>query len=62
MHMTAEIGIAAHWVYKENPNIDSKKYTDFTLLKSIQKRELKHDNPQDFLKELKMDASSNIRV
>ena len=55
MHATAEIGIASHWAYKENPSIHAKKYKDITLLKNIQKRELKNDKPKDFIKELKMD-------
>ncbi len=55
MHAAAEIGIAAHWLYKENPNTKAKEYKNIILLKNIQKREFEKDNPEDFLKELKMD-------
>jgi GTP diphosphokinase / guanosine-3',5'-bis(diphosphate) 3'-diphosphatase len=55
MHTSAEIGIAAHWLYKENPNIHAKEYKNIILLKNIQKRQFEKDDPQDFLKELKMD-------
>jgi GTP diphosphokinase / guanosine-3',5'-bis(diphosphate) 3'-diphosphatase len=55
MHTSAEIGIAAHWLYKENPNTKAKEYKNIILLKNIQRRQFEKDNPQDFLKELKMD-------
>jgi GTP diphosphokinase / guanosine-3',5'-bis(diphosphate) 3'-diphosphatase len=55
MHTSAEIGIAAHWLYKENPNTKAKEYKNIILLKNIQRRQFENDNPQDFLKELKMD-------
>ncbi|MBN2039498.1 MAG: bifunctional (p)ppGpp synthetase/guanosine-3',5'-bis(diphosphate) 3'-pyrophosphohydrolase [Spirochaetes bacterium] len=55
MHITAEIGIAAHWLYKENPKTKSREYKEITLLKNIQKRQFVNDRPKDFLKELKMD-------
>ncbi|MBN2403763.1 MAG: bifunctional (p)ppGpp synthetase/guanosine-3',5'-bis(diphosphate) 3'-pyrophosphohydrolase [Spirochaetes bacterium] len=55
MHTTAEIGIAAHWLYKENPNIQAKEYKNLMLLKNIRRRLSEKDNPQDFLTELKMD-------
>jgi GTP pyrophosphokinase len=55
MHTSAEIGIAAHWLYKENPNTKAKEYKNIILLKNIQRRELEKDDPEDFLKELKMD-------
>ncbi|MFH0975514.1 MAG: bifunctional (p)ppGpp synthetase/guanosine-3',5'-bis(diphosphate) 3'-pyrophosphohydrolase [Spirochaetota bacterium] len=59
MHATAEMGIASHWLYKENPNVQAKEYKNITLLKSIQKRQLETDKPEDFLKELKMDLYSD---
>ena len=55
MHTTAEIGIAAHWLYKENPKLQAKEYKNIAVFKNIQKRQLEKDRPKDFLKELKMD-------
>jgi GTP diphosphokinase / guanosine-3',5'-bis(diphosphate) 3'-diphosphatase len=59
MHASAEIGIAAHWLYKENPNTKAKEYKNIILLKNIQRRDFEEDNPEDFLKELKMDLYSD---
>ena len=59
MHTTAEIGIAAHWLYKENPDIKAKEYKNLALFSSIQTRQFEKDDPQDFLKELKMDLYSD---
>jgi GTP diphosphokinase / guanosine-3',5'-bis(diphosphate) 3'-diphosphatase len=55
MHATAEDGIAAHWLYKEDPAIRAKTYKNITLLKNIQKRQFENEEPKEFLKELKMD-------
>lgn len=55
MHITAEIGIAAHWVYKEGHKAQAKTYKDIALLKNIRMRHLREDKPKEFLKELKMD-------
>ena len=55
MHTTAEIGIAAHWLYKETPDAKSKEYKNLALFRNIQTRQFEKDNPEDFLKELKMD-------
>ncbi len=55
MHATAENGIAAHWLYKEDPTIKAKTYKNITLLKNIQKRRFEKDEPRELLKELKMD-------
>jgi GTP pyrophosphokinase len=55
MHTTAELGIAAHWLYKENPKLQAKEYKNIAVFKNIQKRQLEKDRPKDFLKELKMD-------
>ena len=55
MHETAEVGIAAHWEYKENLlplNID---YKDLTLLQNINKLYSDSDNTREFMKGLKMD-------
>ncbi len=55
MHATSEIGVAAHWLYKENPDSTSKEYKSFTLLKNMQERHLDTDDPREFMKQLKMD-------
>lgn len=55
MHATSEIGIASHSLYKESPSKLSKEYKNLTLLKNIEKRQLDQDEPDEFMKELKMD-------
>lgn len=51
MHATAEMGIAAHWLYKEGAGRD---YRNLTILKNLDKLQSETDT-REFMKELKMD-------
>ncbi|MDH5716901.1 MAG: bifunctional (p)ppGpp synthetase/guanosine-3',5'-bis(diphosphate) 3'-pyrophosphohydrolase [Spirochaetia bacterium] len=52
MHQIAEMGIAAHWAYKEKK--DAKKLTDrFNLLQQIASLEEEGENASEFIEELK---------
>lgn len=56
MHAIAEMGIAAHWLYKE-PGID-KEYRNIALLQNINKlysQQMDSRDNREFMKELKMD-------
>ncbi|RJP25449.1 MAG: bifunctional (p)ppGpp synthetase/guanosine-3',5'-bis(diphosphate) 3'-pyrophosphohydrolase [Deltaproteobacteria bacterium] len=54
MHATAENGIAAHWLYKENQSGAREGYRDLTIIKNLDKLEEETDT-REFMKELKMD-------
>ena len=54
MHDIAELGVAAHWRYKQNhedDNLDSKKYTWIRELLSILEQ---NNDPEEFLQNTKM--------
>jgi len=53
MHAVAEMGIAAHWIYKESGR--KKDYRNPTILKNINMWESEEKNTREFMKELKMD-------
>lgn len=58
MHATAEMGIAAHWLYKEGGKIQDSEYRNFALLQNINKLHAESPesgDPREFMKELKMD-------
>ncbi|MDY6968825.1 MAG: bifunctional (p)ppGpp synthetase/guanosine-3',5'-bis(diphosphate) 3'-pyrophosphohydrolase [Spirochaetota bacterium] len=55
MHRTSEIGIAAHWLYKEDPATLQKHFKNLTLLKNINKWSPEMKDTREFMKELKMD-------
>ncbi|MFC1669419.1 RelA/SpoT family protein [Spirochaetota bacterium] len=55
MHETAEVGIAAHWEYKENLLPLNVDYQDLTLLQNINKLYSDSSNTREFMKGLKMD-------
>ncbi len=54
MHATAEIGIAAHWLYKEGEDVE-KKYKELMLFENIDKQYSSDTNTKEFMKSLKMD-------
>lgn len=54
MHATAEMGIAAHWLYKEKPRSHAQDYRNLTILKNLDKLQ-KETSTREFMKELKMD-------
>jgi GTP diphosphokinase / guanosine-3',5'-bis(diphosphate) 3'-diphosphatase len=54
MHQVAELGIAAHWQYKEGSK-PSKSDLDFAWLRQIIELQTEYQTPKDFLKDLKTD-------
>ncbi len=58
MHTIAEMGIAAHWVYKEGIPVSRKDSSNVPLLQSINKLQAEVQegiDSREFMKELKMD-------
>jgi GTP pyrophosphokinase len=55
MHATAEMGIAAHWLYKEDPAALKRDYKNLKFLKDITEWQTDLRNTRDFMKSLKMD-------
>jgi GTP diphosphokinase / guanosine-3',5'-bis(diphosphate) 3'-diphosphatase len=55
MHETAEYGIAAHWLYKENRTSADKAEQDMSWLRQILEFQLDAKNPDEFLEFLKLD-------
>jgi GTP pyrophosphokinase len=58
MHMTAEMGVAAHWHYKDqakNRKIVKKDYKDLTLFQDINRWQKELHDSREFMKSLKMD-------
>jgi GTP pyrophosphokinase len=58
MHETAQMGIAAHWLYKEDKTASGESYKDLTLLNSINRLFSESGEAGDsleFMKNLKMD-------
>jgi len=59
MHATAEMGIAAHWLYKEDPSVIKKDYKNLTFLKDITEWQTDVQDTREFMKSLKMDLYDN---
>jgi guanosine-3',5'-bis(diphosphate) 3'-pyrophosphohydrolase len=60
MNETAEMGIAAHWMYKEKGgNKPKERLKDITLLKNINKWRSELKDTREFMKVLKMDLYSD---
>ncbi len=59
MHATAEMGIAAHWVYKEDPQSLKKKFKDISFLKEATEWQMELRDTREFMKSLKMDLYEN---
>ncbi|HOO73122.1 MAG TPA: bifunctional (p)ppGpp synthetase/guanosine-3',5'-bis(diphosphate) 3'-pyrophosphohydrolase [Spirochaetota bacterium] len=58
MHLTAEMGIAAHWLYKDHDAGKKgikKEYKDLTLLQDINRWQKDLHDSREFMKSLKMD-------
>jgi GTP pyrophosphokinase len=58
MHAVAEMGVAAHWIYKEGRARPEREYRTIALLQNITKMQSEIQGIQDsreFLRELKMD-------
>ncbi|MFC2088384.1 RelA/SpoT family protein [Calditrichota bacterium] len=54
MHKTAEIGIAAHWLYKEG-NSDEELDQHMTWIRSLLDTQQDERDPKDFMEHLKID-------
>lgn len=59
MHATAEMGIAAHWLYKDEPGAIRKDYKNISFLKDITEWQTNLKNTREFMKSLKMDLYEN---
>ncbi|MBP7735585.1 MAG: bifunctional (p)ppGpp synthetase/guanosine-3',5'-bis(diphosphate) 3'-pyrophosphohydrolase [Spirochaetes bacterium] len=59
MHATAEMGIAAHWLYKEDPSVIRKDSKNITFLKDITEWQTDVQDTREFMKSLKMDLYDN---
>ncbi len=59
MHATAEMGIAAHWLYKEDPSVIKKDYKNITFLRDITEWQTDLQDTREFMKSLKMDLYEN---
>lgn len=58
MHATAEMGIAAHWLYKDKDSIHQRTFRNFPVLQNIPRAEKEQSekvSSREFMKELKMD-------
>ncbi len=60
MHMTAEYGIAAHWIYKESGGSEvSKDSSQLSWLEQIKEMQHESSDSQDFVDSLKIDLFSD---
>ncbi|MCZ6635272.1 MAG: RelA/SpoT family protein, partial [bacterium] len=59
MHQTAEVGIAAHWRYKEGEEKASDLDQHMSWLRSLLEWQKETTDPQEFMEELKVDLFSN---
>jgi len=59
MHATAEMGIAAHWMYKDDRPKVNKAYKNLKLLKDINEWKYDLKDSREFMKSLKMDLYEN---
>ncbi|MBT4140563.1 MAG: bifunctional (p)ppGpp synthetase/guanosine-3',5'-bis(diphosphate) 3'-pyrophosphohydrolase [Candidatus Latescibacteria bacterium] len=55
MHETAEVGIAAHWLYKEGKSKGSDLDQHMAWLRSVLEWQKETSDPQEFIEELKVD-------
>jgi GTP diphosphokinase / guanosine-3',5'-bis(diphosphate) 3'-diphosphatase len=55
MHATAEMGIAAHWIYKEDEKLAKRIYNDLALLQNIKQEYSEDTSSREFMTDLKMD-------
>ena len=59
MHQTAEVGIAAHWLYKEGKRGPSEMDRHMAWLRSLLEWQRETTNPQEFMEILKVDLFPN---
>jgi len=55
MDKTAEMGVAAHWLYKESSDSQKKDTTNISLFKNIKSWETEETSTREFMQALKMD-------
>ncbi len=55
MHRTAEIGIAAHWRYKEGVSGDEEFERHMGWIRSLVDSQMQEEDPSDFMHNLKID-------
>jgi GTP pyrophosphokinase len=55
MHNTAEIGIAAHWRYKEGESSDEEFERHMGWIRSLVDSQMQEEDPNDFMENLKID-------
>ncbi|MCP4135499.1 MAG: bifunctional (p)ppGpp synthetase/guanosine-3',5'-bis(diphosphate) 3'-pyrophosphohydrolase [bacterium] len=55
MHMTAEMGIAAHWAYKDRSSPLQNEFKDLSLLQNIESPDSGTETTREFMTNLKMD-------
>ncbi len=55
MHRTAEIGIAAHWRYKEGKTHDEEFEKHMTWIRSLVDQQMQEEDPKYFMENLKID-------
>ncbi|MDK2823137.1 MAG: diphosphokinase / guanosine-3,5-bis(diphosphate) 3-diphosphatase [Clostridia bacterium] len=60
MHRTAEYGIAAHWLYKENSKQKTKFDETFTWIKQIREWQNELQDSKEFVETLKIDLFSDV--
>ncbi len=59
MHQTAEVGIAAHWLYKEGKRGPSEMDRHMAWLRGLLEWQRETRNPQEFMDDLKVDLFPN---
>ncbi len=59
MHQTAEVGIAAHWLYKEGKRGPTEMDRHMAWLRSILEWQRETSDPQEFMDDLKVDLFPN---
>jgi guanosine-3',5'-bis(diphosphate) 3'-pyrophosphohydrolase len=55
MHKTAEIGIAAHWRYKEGSVSDTEFEKHLVWVRNLVEQQVQEEDPSDFMENLKID-------
>ena len=55
MHWTAEIGIAAHWRYKEGDSSDDEFERHMGWIRNLVDSQMQEEDPKDFMDNLKID-------
>jgi len=55
MHRTAEIGIAAHWRYKEGSTHDEEFEKHMSWIRSLVDQQMQEEDSKDFMENLKID-------